>query len=160
QAAQEARYTTRGAVVREWPRTRDVGLQHRPRACERATQTDPPEIPRRPTGRSRSRGSEERHSEDRRERTPRPNLADGERGRPRGKVSEGRESGATSTNIHGCWNCHEEGHRYSECPWKRREFCFGCGRRGETLRTCPRCGQRWRNLGPYHPSKGHDLRRE
>ncbi|KYM95022.1 hypothetical protein ALC62_14322, partial [Cyphomyrmex costatus] len=80
--------------------------------------------------------------------------------RPRGRLQEERRGSAVSPSASGCWNCGQGDHLYSKCPWKRREFCFGCGRRGETLRTCPRCKDRWRDKGPYHPMKGHDLCRK
>lgn len=55
-----------------------------------------------------------------------------------------------------CWNCRSTSHLYSSCPMpKDRLYCYGCGREGETMRTCPRCRTDWRDLGPYHPDKGH-----
>ena len=39
-----------------------------------------------------------------------------------------------------CYNCWEEGHGHNHCPRPRWvAFCFNCGRRGTTLRTCERC---------------------
>ncbi|CAL1678298.1 unnamed protein product [Lasius platythorax] len=55
-----------------------------------------------------------------------------------------------------CWNCRATDHRYSDCPHPRdNPYCYGCGRRGVTMRTCPACGPEWRNLGPYRPEQGH-----
>lgn len=55
-----------------------------------------------------------------------------------------------------CWNCRVTDHRYSNCPQPRDQpYCYGCGRRGVTMRTCPACGQGWRDMGPYRPEQGH-----
>lgn len=54
-----------------------------------------------------------------------------------------------------CWNCRSAQHYYSDCPWPReRQYCYGCGRDGVTLRTCPNCGIKWKNSGTY-PDMGH-----
>lgn len=37
-----------------------------------------------------------------------------------------------------CWNCSRTGHRYSECRSPRKLFCYRCGEKGETVKTC-RC---------------------
>ncbi|KYN50274.1 hypothetical protein ALC62_08703 [Cyphomyrmex costatus] len=155
----EREYTTRGAVVRDWPESREVGLQCGPRRCERATQTDPPEPPRRTIRRSGGNVGEERCARCQREEACLPDLAGDERGRPRERSQDSRRGGVASPDAEACWNCGRTGHRYSTCPRARREFCFGCGRPGVTLRTCTRCQGRWRSLGPYHPARGHDLRR-
>ena len=59
-----------------------------------------------------------------------------------------------------CWICGE-GHRYSECPheWVHI-FCFRCGRRDVTTKTCPKCGPQWREEGPYYPGKPSSARRK
>lgn len=78
-----------------------------------------------------------------------PRRSSGRRSRT-GKFSEN----ATRRIV--CWNYRSAQHRYSDCPWPReRQYCYGCGRDGVTLRTCPDCGIEWRNLGPYHPDRGH-----
>ncbi|XP_039437172.1 uncharacterized protein LOC120418762 [Culex pipiens pallens] len=38
-----------------------------------------------------------------------------------------------------CYNCHEEGHGFSECPKNRNVFCERCGFPGFDTRTCPFC---------------------
>lgn len=39
-----------------------------------------------------------------------------------------------------CWNCEEEGHRFSDCRKQQTFlFCHTCGRRGCTLRNCLTC---------------------
>ncbi|KYN50174.1 Gag-Pol polyprotein [Cyphomyrmex costatus] len=135
-----------------------MGLQCGPRRCERATQTDPPEPPRRTIGRGGGNVGEERcarcQREEQRVRAYRTSRATSAVAREK----EARIGDVASPDAGACWNCGRTGHRYSTCPRARREFCFGCGRPGVTLRTCTRCQGRWRSLGPYHPVRGHDLR--
>jgi len=39
-----------------------------------------------------------------------------------------------------CWNCHLEGHTFTDCKEPRKGlFCFRCGRRGTVSRDCQRC---------------------
>lgn len=39
-----------------------------------------------------------------------------------------------------CWNCHNEGHDYTNCHLKRlRVFCYKCGELGQASPTCLRC---------------------
>ncbi|XP_024889697.1 DNA-binding protein HEXBP-like [Temnothorax curvispinosus] len=60
-----------------------------------------------------------------------------------------------------CWNCESPSHFAYECPLPRRPgFCFRCGQKGYTVRTCPECGAAWRLEGPYKEGKGHDLGQE
>jgi len=50
----------------------------------------------------------------------------------------------------GCWNCRSLLHTYSDCTEPRRwPFCFGCGTRNVTVRSCPRCGPHYRRTRPY-----------
>lgn len=59
------------------------------------------------------------------------------------------------------WNCRATDHWYMDCLHPRdNPYCYGCGRRGVTMRTCPGCGPEWRNLGPYRPEQGHLGRRD
>lgn len=190
------RSTTRGAVVREFPRTRDQGPQASggrtvgqrlfevaAPACRHAgTQTEQTS--------TRSTGIQADDTS--------PTLAAAEqrplgRGRghlslslalrrpgqiaeinlPPGPLSPGpgnarltvRESAGSRTvaptrpptkGSSVCWNCRATDHRYSTCPLpKDRQYCYGCGRENVTLRTCPRCRDEWKDLGPYHPDRGH-----
>lgn len=38
-----------------------------------------------------------------------------------------------------CWNCLKTGHRYSACRAPRSLFCYRCGDKGETVKTCKKC---------------------
>ncbi|XP_058836854.1 uncharacterized protein LOC131693219 [Topomyia yanbarensis] len=39
-----------------------------------------------------------------------------------------------------CWNCDEEGHRFMDCPKPQAIlFCYRCGRKGYSLRSCFSC---------------------
>lgn len=38
-----------------------------------------------------------------------------------------------------CWNCGQEGHRYSQCREERKKFCQKCGTPDKTTRTCDKC---------------------
>ena len=69
-------------------------------------------------------------------------------------LKKGEKNGADA-----CWNCGE-GHRYSECPHEWIHiFCFRCGRRDVTTKTCPKCDPQWREEGPYYPGKPSSARR-
>jgi len=194
------RTTTRGATVREFPRTRDQGTQASggrtlgqclfgvaaPEPRNAGTQTEtavtqsqgiqadtPPPVvvaaPRSSSGRGRGLNLLLPAS------LRRPGLAMGDNYRPSSPSpepsravaslgSEPRRPGAGTViaarpPTRGstlCWNCRSADHRYSNCPWpKDRQYCYGCGREGVTLRTCPGCRDEWRDLGPYHPDRGH-----
>lgn len=46
-------------------------------------------------------------------------------------------SGRSTTT---CWNCDEEGHRFMDCPKPQAVlFCYRCGRKGYSLRSCFTC---------------------
>lgn len=49
-----------------------------------------------------------------------------------------------------CWNCGSSQHFAHRCaqPWEGG-FCYQCGRPGETIKSCPACGEAWRAEGPY-----------
>jgi len=99
QEAQAARWTDRGAVVRDWPESSDAAT-----GTERAAQD---------------------------------------------AAVQAVEAGAEVAQQ-GCWNCHSLLHSYSECRQPRRwNFCFGCGTRNVTVRTCPSCGPNYRRTRPY-----------
>jgi len=45
---------------------------------------------------------------------------------------------ATTANLK-CWNCEATGHRARECTEPRKIYCYRCGKREFTVRTCPTC---------------------
>lgn len=57
-------------------------------------------------------------------------------------------SQSNSTEAHDseqvCWNCRESGHERANCPLRALGIvnfvCFGCGEKGKTTKTCPKCG--------------------
>lgn len=73
------------------------------------------------------------------------------------RTSSSRSPGRRPTKeADRCWNCQSTNHRYSDCLEPRgNTYCYGYGQDGVTMRTCPRCGPEWLNLGPYHPENGH-----
>jgi len=164
------RTTARGAVVREFPHTRDQGTQASggrtlgqclfgvgvPTGQDAGTQTggttrstgiQTGDLPRvaavegHPTGRGRGRlftcqaqrppGRPEEDSP-----PPPPSIRPGDRTmtvREPGAMAPVRPPTRGSTT---CWNCRATDHRYSTCPWpKERQYCYGCGRKGVTLRS-------------------------
>lgn len=38
-----------------------------------------------------------------------------------------------------CWNCGRPGHLYSDCRSQKRKFCFRCGKKDVTTKTCSTC---------------------
>ncbi|XP_029178633.1 uncharacterized protein LOC114946350 [Nylanderia fulva] len=75
---------------------------------------------------------------------------------PKMQIFRHTQSSTLTRRPNMCWNCGSTDHFYSRCPNPRVDpFCYGCGRRGVTLRLCPVCGPDWKNLGPYHPERGH-----
>ena len=47
-----------------------------------------------------------------------------------------------------CFNFWKPGHGRNDCPEPQGYFCYNCGRRGEDLRSCPRCA-------PVHLPRKH-----
>ncbi|KMQ83107.1 inner centromere [Lasius niger] len=184
--------TTRGAVVREFPDTRERETQTemsqahgeiylRPpvrhfgqsvriveAGTDRASQADV--TPReRDASDSRYRGPERRRTTDRAS-SPRPQRrrvdratspylpdragsTDSRRMDPRQPRQRGTEPVMERLPL-GCWNCGGR-HRYTACPLPRqRDFCYGCGREGATVRTCPRCGPHYDPEAPSQEERG------
>ncbi|XP_062713751.1 uncharacterized protein LOC134290601 [Aedes albopictus] len=55
-----------------------------------------------------------------------------------------------------CWNCDEEGHRFMDCPKPQAIlFCYRCGRKGYSLRSCFTCRMDAVN---YQAENQHDNR--
>ncbi|XP_055589345.1 zinc finger protein 853-like [Uranotaenia lowii] len=47
---------------------------------------------------------------------------------------------ASGSLLKVCWNCDEEGHRFTDCPRPQAIlFCYRCGRKGYSLRSCFTC---------------------
>ena len=46
------------------------------------------------------------------------------------------------TDRHGCWNCGEIDHRFSQCKLRLRQFCFGCGKPGYLSNNCTYCASK------------------
>ena len=74
---------------------------------------------------------------------------------PSGEPSQ-YPSGTTLSALQAppCWNCGHGGHRYSSCQEQRGIFCYRCGRKEVTLRTCPECRKKGNEggAGPEGPS--------
>lgn len=102
--------------------------------------------PSRRPRRDQSRGESGHSRSTSRRRTPRSRER---RVGRRQASSAGPTRGATV-----CWNCRATDHKYMDCPLPRdNPYCYGCGRREMTMRTCPDCGSEWRNLGnPTDPN--------
>uniref|UniRef100_A0A0C9QTS1 CCHC-type domain-containing protein n=1 Tax=Fopius arisanus TaxID=64838 RepID=A0A0C9QTS1_9HYME len=71
-----------------------------------------------------------------------------------------------------CFYCRTANHAYRSCEKylndleyyggklpPHLEFCFECGRRGRTLKSCPNCRDKWLARGPYMPSVGTNVPR-
>lgn len=158
EVARRWRWTEEGAVVAEPPTTRDAEAQTPARetrdaavettrgpTCEVGTQADAQEGARQPAP-----VQEDWLPPPPPTKTVREDLA--------------RRYGAPpAENLRhpgGCWNCLSELHAYPECDLPRMQsFCFGCGERDVTVRTCPRCGPTYRRTEPYTGPRGPRERR-
>jgi len=142
----EAMWTTEGAVVREFPQVRDAGTQTEATAnSDVAVQAGDPGAT---SGEVPSQANAPPNPTVNRSTWPRtrPDLRSWLRG-------------------DGCWNCWSDEHPYTRCPLPRiHSFCYGCGLRDATLRTCPRCGPVYVRTEPYTAPRGprdpQRLRRE
>jgi hypothetical protein len=38
-----------------------------------------------------------------------------------------------------CWNCDGVGHSFKKCHKPKKLFCYGCGKKGVTVKTCEPC---------------------
>lgn len=175
--------TTQGAVVQEFPSTREMEVQATPREnagrgatagvsqgvqtpvlwtslaelearVDRRVEEDLDRERRRAERREFERREAERREATRREADRRTEARRNETAGPSTARSE-----RGGLNNPGCWNCGALGHRYSECPKPRNEdFCFRCGVTGTTIRECRNCREEWRGQGPYVPGRGHVTR--
>lgn len=51
-----------------------------------------------------------------------------------------------------CWNCDNFGHGYQTCEEPRKMFCYWCGHKNSTCKTCPNCNSNFRPVGkPQDP---------
>lgn len=48
---------------------------------------------------------------------------------------------ASNPNPLTCWNCRKTGHLARECTEKRTFYCYRCGRKDVTIKTCPTCSE-------------------
>jgi len=48
---------------------------------------------------------------------------------------------AATSNTLKCWNCETVGHRARECTEPRKIYCYRCGKREFTVKTCPTCAR-------------------
>ena len=70
----------------------------------------------------------------------------GARVRLEGIIFGGLRPMPTNTSIdpppYHCFNCWQPNHYSGQCPRRRvRVYCRNCGRHGEDLNSCPRCGE-------------------
>lgn len=40
-----------------------------------------------------------------------------------------------------CWNCEGSGHGFRQCQHSKTVFCYKCGKKEVTTKTCPRCSK-------------------
>lgn len=52
-----------------------------------------------------------------------------------------------------CWNCDQNGHRFSECKLSSKIFCHRCGYKNEITRNCPNCRRGNRTDRTYKPQR-------
>lgn len=148
--AHATRYTTRGAVVRDIPTISDVAVQTTPYRKSVGLQTSP----ERSRTRSRSRSRSPLRREDNWEilstfsiMVCSPTATDVGQTTPTTR-RRGRKR---------CWCCGSTKAR--KCPRRGQEpVCYGCGEKGISVRTCPRCGADWRRQGAFVIGKGHPYR--
>lgn len=51
-----------------------------------------------------------------------------------------------------CWNCDQTGHSWQTCEEPRQFFCYTCGYKRVTCKTCPRCSVNFRSgANDNHP---------
>ena len=57
-----------------------------------------------------------------------------------GQQQEGEQQANHRRQAMSCWNCDDEGHRFMDCPKPQAVlFCYRCGRKGYSLRSCFTC---------------------
>lgn len=75
-------------------------------------------------------------------------ISSGEASHRVSEVSEDNESRPQNSKLvpeKSCWNCGRAGHLSTRCPNPRGRYCYSCGFRNVTVRTCPRCNRRQGN---------------
>jgi len=138
------RWTDEGAIVRGLPTMRDASTQARTmRVHNRGTQTSPVS--------GRDAGTVRVH-----ERSTQTSPTPGrDAGIQAGEMVREASPVRALPTPGGCWNCGSTQHGYSSCGRPRREsFCFGCGERGVTVRTCRRCGPVYERTRPFTAPRG------
>lgn len=59
---------------------------------------------------------------------------------PPARIEAMRTPTTNRNDLSLCWNCHDIGHVFSQCPHPQMAvFCFTCGTRGVITVTCPKC---------------------
>jgi len=151
---QEALWTTEGAIVRELPASRDSATQAEPSpTVDAATQTESfEEAETLDATRARDpREPEPTRTGERRSPEPSGNMSRGERNGT-GPAKTGHRR---LRSPNGCWNCLSDSHPYAQCPIPRTgKYCYGCGEREVTVRTCRYCGPAYRSTTPYTGPRG------
>lgn len=66
-------------------------------------------------------------------------------------ISNRRTVPPSSLNLK-CWNCENIGHSWQMCEEPRTIFCYWCGHKNSTCKTCPRCSQNFRPTGTNQES--------
>jgi hypothetical protein len=61
---------------------------------------------------------------------------------PIGKIASSQVKDSSFRLPLCCWNCGQDGHRFSSCQNQRKRFCYGCGTPDVIKINCPKCGSK------------------
>lgn len=56
-------------------------------------------------------------------------------------VTGGNRTSDSPTDQVTCWNCQKRGHIARNCTETRKLYCYRCGRKEVTVKTCPTCAE-------------------